>query len=195
MKRLNDAKIRLDRIDGFLTDVQMCFPKKPVREDSILAKLPLPSVSTPKPSVSARGLTIIPPEPDEMSPSLISTALLPINASETARTSALDRTMGPTPTCRHVGAATTALHEELSSQLEDMARQLKRNALHFSASLANDKAVIEEAAAKIEGNFGVMEGQRMRLRDRTRSGSCLTMGIILLVIVIFVVMVMVIRLS
>lgn len=237
-KRLNDAKIQLDRIDSFLKDVQLSLPQKPVRQNSLLAKLPLPKpppqleelssspgtnieddtlLSPPldsgstvklapslKPSVSTKGLFIVPPDPAEVSPSLISTALpslLPINPSETARTSAFKRTFGPTPTSRRDGAvgnqATTALHEELSSQLELMAQQLKRNAIHFSSSLANDKAVIEEASEKIEGNFNVMQGQRIKLRDRTsqsRSNTCLIMGIILLVFLLFMLMIMIIRL-
>jgi len=238
-KRLNDAKIQLDRIDSFLKNVQSSLPQKPVRQNSLLVKLPIPKrppqleelsnsprinigdetlLSPPldsgstvklspslKPSISTKGLFIVPPDPDEVSPSLISTALpslLPINPSETARTSAFERTFGPKPISRKDGAvgnqATTALHEELSSQLELMAQQLKRNAIHFSSSLANDKAVIEEASEKIEGNFNVMQGQRIKLRDRSsqsRSNTWLIMGIILLVFFIFMLMIMIIRIS
>lgn len=64
----------------------------------------------------------------------------------------------------------TAIHEELSEQLAQMATQLKRNAVHFAGSLEKDKAVVIEAQEKLERNFDVMSNQRVRLRDhRTKS--------------------------
>jgi len=147
-----------------------------------------------------KNLSIVPPDPAEISPSLISTALpslLPINPSETARASAFNRSLRPTPISRATGnQATTALHDELSSQLEQMAQQLKRNAIHFSTSLAKDKAFLEDAAQKIESNFDTMQSQRLKLRDRSsqsRSNTWLVMGIILLVALLFTLMVMIIR--
>ena len=79
-----------------------------------------------------------------------------------------------------------------------MAVQLKRNATHFSESLVKDQAVVEEAKAKIEGNFDTMQTQRVRLRDRRgKSGSttCLVLLSILVVIISFVVMFLVIRVT
>ena len=157
------------------------------------------------PGISTRGLSITPPDPDEISPSLISTALpslLPVNPSETVSTSGFSRSTAS----RRLGGlantsggqATTALQEELSSQLEQMARQLKRNAIHFSTSLATDKAVVEEAQEKLESNFDVMSLQRVKLRDHSSKSSSttwLTVGIVLLVLLLFVVMVGVIRFS
>ncbi|KAJ3500607.1 hypothetical protein NMY22_g19207 [Coprinellus aureogranulatus] len=94
--------------------------------------------------------------------------------------------------------AHTSLQSELSSQLEAMAAQLKRNALHFSEALERDKAVVEAALGKVEGNLGFMETQRKRLRDFSgKSGGTtwLTLGIVLCVLLLFVVMVGFIRLT
>jgi SNARE protein 1 len=162
---LNEAKIQLDRIDAFLNDVQKQ-RRESVERVSLLASLPTPALS------------IVPPDPDSVPPSVISTALLPMPAAE----SALFHRKQP---------GTTALHEELSLQLEQMAQQLKRNALHFSASLERDKGVVEGAGEKLEQNFGVMERQRVRLRKRGRGWYvCL---VVLLVVVVFVLMAVVIR--
>lgn len=79
-----------------------------------------------------------------------------------------------------------------------MATQLKRNAMHFSDSLAKDKAVIDETHEKLEGNFGVMLKERIRLRNfRGKSGSttCMVIGIVVAVLVLFMAMISVIRFS
>jgi len=89
-----------------------------------------------------------------------------------------------------------ALQQELSDQLAHMATQLKRNAIHFSESLAKDQAVVEEAQGKIEGNFDVMQKERLRVRDlrgKTGSTTCLVVTSVVAVLVAFVVMVLVIR--
>ncbi len=94
--------------------------------------------------------------------------------------------------------ASTALQEELSVQLAQMATQLKRNALHFSDSLVKDEAVIEETQEKLEGNFGVMLKERLRLRDfrgKSRSTTWLVVGIVIAVLLLFMLMVSVIRFS
>ena len=161
---------------------------------SLLSTLPLPVPKTnEKPEdVVTNQLSIIPPDLDEILPSVITTALpslLPINGSETAKSSGFNlRSNQPT----------TALHEELSLQLEQMARQLKRNAIHFSTSLGNDQAAIEDAGVKIEKNHDVLQGQRLKLRDQTRGGwknTCLVVGIIVVVLLLFLLLVMVIRVT
>jgi hypothetical protein len=89
-----------------------------------------------------------------------------------------------------------ALQQELSDQLAHMATQLKRNAIHFSESLAKDQAVIEEAHGKIGGNFDVMQKERLRVRDlrgKTGSTTCLVVMSVIAVLVAFVIMVLVIR--
>lgn len=77
-----------------------------------------------------------------------------------------------------------------------MATQLKRNAQHFSNSLAQDQAVVEETQQKLESNFDIMQKERVRLRDhRGKSGSttCLVMLIMMTVLLLFVIMVYLIR--
>lgn len=80
----------------------------------------------------------------------------------------------------------TALHEELSEQLAQMATQLKYNAIHFAGSLEKDKAVVLETQEKLERNFDVLSNQRVRLRDH-RSKSWGTTWITLLSIVIAII--------
>ena len=89
-----------------------------------------------------------------------------------------------------------ALQQELSDQLTQMATQLKRNAIHFSESLAKDQAVVEDAQGKIEGNFDLMQKERLRVRDlrrKTGSTTCLVVMSVVAVLVAFVIMVLVIR--
>jgi len=77
-----------------------------------------------------------------------------------------------------------------------MATQLKRNALHFSDSLAKDQAVVEDAQLKIEGNYDVMTKERLRVRDlrgKTGSTTCLVVMSVVVVLVAFIVMILVIR--
>lgn len=152
------------------------------------------------PRISTTGLFISPPDPSEISPTLITSAipsLLPVNASDTASTSAYARSV--TPIARNLGVGNSiAVQEELSSQLELMAAQLKRNAMHFSTSLAKDQAVVEDAQQKLEGNYDVMMKERVRLRDhRGKSGSttCMVLAIVALVLVLFILMISIIRFS
>ena len=152
------------------------------------------------PRVSTTGLFISPPDPSEFSPTLITSAipsLLPVNASDTASTSAYARSAAPI--ARKLGVGNSiAVQEELSSQLELMAAQLKRNAIHFSTSLAKDQAVVEDAQQKLEGNYDVMMQERVRLRDhRGKSGSttCMVLAIVALVLVLFIFMISIIRFS
>ncbi|CAA7260776.1 unnamed protein product [Cyclocybe aegerita] len=225
IKKLNDMKIRLDRVDTFLKEVQKSSKPSPPKRTSLLASLPIPeppeeketapahrpppdTQSSPtEPSISTAGLTITPPDPEGISPSLITAALpslLPLSAAEAASTSAFSRGFGPTPTARKVtgggggGATSMVIQEELSSQLELMAQQLKRNAIHFSTSLANDKAVVEAAQEKLESNYDAMQSQRTKLKSHSSKSSSTTWlvtGIILVVVLLFMLMVSVIRFS
>lgn len=86
----------------------------------------------------------------------------------------------------------------MSDQLAQMAVQLKRNAIHFSESLAKDQAVVEETQLKLEGNFDVMQkqtGLTKVLNGKTGSTTCLVMFSIIIVIVLFMFMVSLIRLT
>jgi SNARE protein 1 len=90
----------------------------------------------------------------------------------------------------------TALQEELSAQLAQMAGQLRRNAEHFSTALAADQAVLRNAEEKIGANYDVMKRERVRLRDhrgRSLGTTCLTLASVLVVAVAFLVMFFVLR--
>lgn len=155
----------------------------------------------PSPRIATQGLFISPPDEDEISPTLITStlpSLLPPSSAETSSTTAFTR-FGSTATSRIGGTQTsTAIHEQLSAQLETMAQQLKRNAVHFSNSLEKDKAVVEDAQIKLEGNYEVMQKERVRLRDhrgKSWGTTCMVVGIVLLVLLVFMLMVSVIRFS
>ena len=90
----------------------------------------------------------------------------------------------------------TAVQEELSAQLAQMAGQLRRNAEHFSKALAADQAVLRDAEEKVGTNYDVMKRERVRLRDhrgKSIGTTCLTITSILVVTVAFVVMLFILR--
>ncbi|KJA13587.1 hypothetical protein HYPSUDRAFT_49770 [Hypholoma sublateritium FD-334 SS-4] len=226
---LNGIKIKLDRAEAFLKEVELSSKPESRRPSPILPTLPIPepprlpsstlevspqashehsigtlASSEPiekslSPRISTQGLFISPPDLEEFSPTLITStlpSLLPSNPAETATASGFARNFGAVPTAR--GQTSTAIQEELTSQLELMAKQLKRNAMHFSNSLEKDKAVVEDAQGKLEVNHDVMQKERLRLRDhsgKSRGTTCMVLGIILLVLVVFMLMVSFIRFS
>ena len=103
-----------------------------------------------------------------------------------------------TSTSRRVPLSTAAVHEELSAQLAQMATQLKRNAIHFSDTLAKDQTVVEEANLKMESNYDSMLRERTRLRDhsgKSRGTTWLTLFSIIAVFVSFFIMFFIIRLT
>lgn len=90
----------------------------------------------------------------------------------------------------------TALQEELSAQLAQMAGQLRRNAEHFSTALAADQAVLRGAEEKIGANYDVMKRERVRLRDhrgKSLGTTCLTITSVLVVAFAFLVMFFLLR--
>lgn len=91
-----------------------------------------------------------------------------------------------------------AVQTELSQQLEQMAAQLKRNALHFASALEKDRAVVEAAQGKVEGNLTFMETQRGRLKafaGKSGGTTWITLGIVLCVLLLFILMVGFIRMT
>lgn len=90
----------------------------------------------------------------------------------------------------------TALQEELSAQLAQMAGQLRRNAEHFSTALAADQAVLRSAEEKMGANYDVMKRERVRLRDhrgKSLGTTCLTITSVLVVAIAFLIMFFLIR--
>ncbi len=90
----------------------------------------------------------------------------------------------------------TALQEELATQLAQMAGQLRRNAEHFSGALAADQGVLRETEEKVGANLDVMKRERVRLRDHSGKAlgtTCLTLSSVVVVAIAFLVMFFVIR--
>ena len=103
-----------------------------------------------------------------------------------------------TSSSRRVPLSTAAVQEELSAQLAQMATQLKRNAIHFSDTLAKDQVVVEEAQLKLESNYDSTHREWTRLRDhsgKSRNTTWLTLFSIVAVFVSFFVMFFIIRLT
>lgn len=95
-------------------------------------------------------------------------------------------------------ATSLQTQEELSLQLAQMASQLKLNALHFTEALAKDKAVMEGAEEKLEGNLTRLKGERSRLKEHSGKSSGTTwmvLGAILVVCIAWVLMFLVIRIT
>ncbi|KAF7427856.1 hypothetical protein PC9H_007072 [Pleurotus ostreatus] len=188
--RFEEIHTKLDRIEASLREVEKRFTPKRSRPKSILAQLPVPEMDAgldeSAPLLPADDL-LLPPSETPSFPSPIPT-LLPTTAPPLA-----SKSTAVAPKFLH---NTQALHEELSEQLAQMATQLKRNAVHFSESLAKDQAVVEDAQEKLEGNLGMMTKERVRLRDhRGKSGSttCLVVLSLVTVCALFVLMFFVIR--
>jgi hypothetical protein len=120
-----------------------------------------------------------------------SSILLPPRILEPSLTSAAD-----TAPAQGLMQYSTALQEELSTQLAQMAGQLRRNAEHFSTALAADQAVLRGAEEKIGANYDVMKRERVRLRDhrgKSLGTTCLTVTSVLVVAVAFLVMFFLLR--
>jgi len=215
-QRYRKFELTLSRIEASVLDKHLAPPV--TRPIPLLPQIPLPieTPASPKSSDSATLDGVESPEPPDDIPSPVGDHLLlpadlpsspptstsfsfPPPAFDSTHTSGLPprtaRTLMPAPAFLQNSGV---VQQELSEQLAQMAAQLKRNATHFSETLAKDQAVVEDAKAKIEGNFDVMQTQRVRLRDhRGKSGSttCLVLLSILAVVISFVVMIFVIRMT
>lgn len=88
--------------------------------------------------------------------------------------------------------------DALTSELADMASQLRQNAHHFNTLLEKDKAVMEDAKDKLDGNLTRMQKEGGRLgkyAKRARGTTCYTILAITMVAVAWTVMFVVIRIT
>ena len=156
---------------------------EPPHAEPILPTLPLPPPST-------RGVTpSVVQRKDEGA--VASSILLPSGIPVPSLASA-----GDSAPAQGLSQHGTALQEELSVQLAQMACQLRRNAEHFSTALAADQAVLRSTEEKIGENYDVMKRERVRLRDhrgRSLGTTCLTITSVLVVAVAFLVMFFLLR--
>ncbi|TCD63385.1 hypothetical protein EIP91_005616 [Steccherinum ochraceum] len=192
---------------------------KRFRPEPLLPTLPVPEPPTPRATLPLLDVDAAAPE-TLLSPGVPSAALsthdLLLSPSDTAPDSAFlhsgpsndsiaippsGRTSSSPLAPASTGAIlqnSRAIQEELSEQLAQMATQLKRNALHFSNSLENDKAVVEEAQVKLERNYDVMTKERIRLRDhhaKSWGTTWITLLSILVVVIGFLLSFFVIRIT
>ncbi|KAK7047605.1 hypothetical protein VNI00_006373 [Paramarasmius palmivorus] len=199
----------LSRMEVFLKSVNEKLKPPIQRPKPILPTLPAPVAETapPEPSSPDNDVETHPEEPETLptdnllgspadpipiapGPGLISQ--MPTLIPPTVPSAASKSTAIATGTLQH----SNALHEELSNQLAQMSAQLRRNAMHFSDSLAKDAAVVEGAKEKLESNFDMMTSTKDRLQEHSSKSSSttwLTVFAILLVTILFAMMVFLIR--
>lgn len=88
--------------------------------------------------------------------------------------------------------------EELSAQLAQMASQLKQNSLRFTDALARDRAVMEGAEERLEGNLTKLQKERTRLKVQSgKSGSTtwMVLGAIITVVLAWIFTFLLIRVT
>ncbi|TFK38616.1 hypothetical protein BDQ12DRAFT_683061 [Crucibulum laeve] len=223
-ERRSNAHLVLDRIELFFKEVQSRSEPELKRPPPILPTIPIPEPPareqeeplspSREPSSKDHRESIEASEQCEPSPPHLPRDDLLLSPSDTAMSSLLPSHPSdahPAPSFSSALASSintaaprknlqpsAALHEELSTQLANMAAQLKANTIHFSTNIAKDQAVVQEAQEKIEANHDVMLKERVRLRDhrgQSRSTTCLVVSIVFAVLLLFVLMVGVIRIS
>ncbi|EEB89518.1 hypothetical protein MPER_12374 [Moniliophthora perniciosa FA553] len=172
----SEIRKSLNRMETFLKSVNERTKPPTQRPKPILPTLPVPVDPSPPEPSSPDQDTRPPsesPETDNLlgspsdpipiapGPSLVSpmpTLIPPSMPSAASKSTAI-----ATGTLQH----SNALQEELSNQLAQMSAQLRRNAMHFSESLAKDAAVVEGAKEKLESNYDVMSTNKDRLKEHS----------------------------
>lgn len=209
-KRLADIRGLLDSLDAFMLSVNERVAPEPSPLEPFLPTVPRPSPSAALKSDLPAVQRLAPPsyvtsslltnEDAEASVAVADVSLLlgPADESDGPFLSP-DRTPSATGDAASASAMlqhSTALQEELATQLVQMAGQLRRNAEHFSGALAADQAVLHAAEEKVGANLDVMKRERVRLRDhrgKALGTTCLTISSVVVVAIAFLVMFFVIR--
>ncbi|KZT63735.1 hypothetical protein DAEQUDRAFT_733503 [Daedalea quercina L-15889] len=212
-RRYEELRETLAHLHNVVAEVDERVAPPPTRPVPILPTLPLPKPTRPAPvpsiriseeHVGAQG-TI---SGDENGPNTARELLLSPSDTNTLLDSApVSATLLPadppsaTPSTKAAPAFlqnSSALQEELSAQLAQMATQLKRNAQHFSESLEKDKALVQETQGKLERNHDVMSKERVRVRDhhsKSWGTTWLVMLSLMVAVVGFVLTFFIIRLT
>ncbi|KAI9450306.1 hypothetical protein BJY52DRAFT_1303286 [Lactarius psammicola] len=219
-KRLADIRGLLDRLDASMLSVNERVAPEPSHLEPFLPTVPRPSPSViRKPDLPA--VQRLAP-PSHVTTGLLTTEDAETSAAAVAAAADVDLLLGsadesdslflppPDRTPSTTGTRTggdaasasallqhsTALQEELTAQLAQMAGQLRRNAEHFSGALVADQGVLRAAEEKVGANLDVMKRERVRLRDhrgKALGTTCLTISSVLVVAIAFLVMFFVIR--
>ncbi|KAI0051101.1 hypothetical protein FA95DRAFT_1463876, partial [Auriscalpium vulgare] len=210
-RHYDDLRQVIDRLEERLTAESDNLTPAPSRPSPLLPTVPLPPPSArranPPPIHKAAHSSSALSVPEEVEPPEQEAELL-LGPEDRTPPPALDplpqgsslalpssSTSAPTPAFLQ---NSSAVQEELSAQLAQMAGQLRRNALHFSEALAKDQAALQDTDEKIGSNFDVMKKERLRLRDhrgKSMGTTCLTFASLIIVLVAFVVMFFVIRIT
>lgn len=195
---------KLDRIQTFFQNLEEVRPTRSMiksvafnldqttRPPSTRPPPLLPQIPVPKHVPSEIVVPEEPEEPEEPIP-----ASLPSADNLLLSPSDIQPLPASIPVQKH-SANSTALQEELSTQLSQMAIQLKLNALHFSNSIANDSAVVTALDEKLDKNYEDMKKERVRLRDhrgKSMGTTCLVVSSVVGVVAAFVVMVGIMRVT
>lgn len=80
------------------------------------------------------------------------------------------------------------MHDELTTDLGRMAKQLKLNSQAFGDTLSKDDTVLKEAQEAVENNLHTMTRERKRLDEhysKSWGTSFMTMGVVLFVCIMF----------
>ena len=177
-RRYEDLRATLARLHNVVSEVNDRIKPPTTRPTPILPTLPLPKISKPPvPSIyvsdehasartqhdtshgESKSVTgqLRSPSDTLLDTAPVSATLLPADPPSSAAPS--------TKAAPAFLQNSSAIQEELSAQLAQMATQLKRNAQHFSESLEKDKALVQETQEKLERNHDVMSRERVRVRD------------------------------
>ncbi|KAJ3872495.1 hypothetical protein F5051DRAFT_339254 [Lentinula edodes] len=204
-QRYENIRLSLERFETFLESVQKRSMPQNTKPKPILPSIPQPALDIPNPDPPSE----MQGEPPQNT-SIISTDSLLTSPFDSPSASiawpipTLASPLLPTATKSTAIASgaflenSKARHEAMSEQLVQMALQLRKNAQNFSEKLVEDKSIVEETQMKLDSNFGVMQKERVRLRDhKGKSGSttCLVIFAVVAVTITFVFMVALLRLT
>ncbi|KAH9973953.1 hypothetical protein BJV74DRAFT_863904 [Russula compacta] len=171
-RRLTDIRSLLDKLDSSMLSVNERVVPKPPHVEPLLPTLSFPTSSARK--VDLPVAQRLAPPSDITSGPLRESEQTAADVNLLLGSAEEESSQLPLEPALDVADATsaqaflphsTALQEELSAQLAQMAGQLRRNAEHFSNALAADQAVLHNAEEKIGANYDVMKRERVRLRD------------------------------
>ncbi|KZS98669.1 hypothetical protein SISNIDRAFT_492876 [Sistotremastrum niveocremeum HHB9708] len=212
---LNSLQKTLDALEETVSSTEKKYRITPSPPSSILAQIPIPQapkVDIVETEPPVEVVEVAPSKPEDLLPHAqngISDGLspndllLPENDPSPSPPPAM---LKPTPSVSTLPSEKSSALWETSLQTQDllteqmvlMAAQMKLNAHRFADSLEKDKAAINDAQVKVEGNYDLMVKQRTRLRDHSvtsRGSTWMTLTAVVAVLIAFVIMVLIIRVT
>ncbi|KAI9485496.1 MAG: vesicle transport protein [Benjaminiella poitrasii] len=101
-----------------------------------------------------------------------------------------------TSNIEHVLQHHRQIHDELTTDLSKMAKQLKLNSQAFGDTLSKDDSILKEASQAVENNLERMRTERQRLDvhySKSWSTSFITFGVVIFVCIMFILVFFTIR--